>query len=260
MQDKVIIITGASSGIGAALARELAKGGAKLALAARDETALEKVAADCPASIIIPTDVTDRAACEALIQKTVDHFGRLDVLINNAGRTMWALFEEIQDLQILRDLMQLNYFGAVYCTHAALPHLKASQGLIVAMSSMAGKTGVPTRTGYSASKHALNGFMDSLRIELMGTGVDITIACPEFVLSEIHRRAYGADGQPLGKSPMQEDKIMSAEECARITIEAMQARKREVLYTRRSRLGVWFKLIAPSRIDAIARKAISQGR
>jgi short-subunit dehydrogenase len=258
MQGKVAIITGASVGIGAALAREMAKRGARLALAARDQANLEAVAHACPDSIVIPTDVTDPHACRALVEQTVAHFGRLDILVNNAGRTMWSTFEELHDLQILHDLMQLNYFGAVYCTHAALPHLKHSKGQIAVMSSVSGKTGVPTRTGYAASKHALHGFFDSLRIELLGTGVDITLLCPDFVLSEIHKRAIGPDGQPLGKSPMQEDKIMPTEECARLSADAIQARQRELLMSRRARLGMWLKLIAPGRIDKIAQKAIAE--
>jgi short-subunit dehydrogenase len=259
-QDKVIIITGASVGIGAALARELARRGGKLVLAARDAEKLAEVAADCPGALVVPTDVTDRAACQALIEKTISHFGRLDVLVNNAGRTMWARLDELHDLAIIEDLMRLNYFGAVYCTHAALPHLKQSRGLIVAISSVAGKTGVPTRTGYAASKHAMQGFFDSLRIELADSGVGVTVVCPDFVLSEIHKRAIGPDGRPLGKSPLQQDKIMSAEDCARLTADAMAARKREVLMSRRARLGMWLKLLAPTRLDAIAQKAIQEGK
>lgn len=258
LQGKVGILTGASTGIGAALARELAQRGVKLALAARNQAQLEAVAADCPNSIVISTDVTDSQACNSLVEKTVQHFGQLDLLINNAGRTMWSTFEDLQDLQVLHELMQLNYFGSVYCTHAALPHLKKSKGQIVVVSSVSGKTGVPTRTGYAASKHALHGFFDSLRIELMGSGVDITILCPDFVLSEIHRRAFGPDGQPLGQSPMQEDKIMSAEECARLSADAIQARQRELLMSRRAKLGLWLKLLAPKRIDMIAKKAIEE--
>lgn len=258
MNEKVVIITGASTGIGAALAREMAQRGAKLALAARNEAQLQAVAADCPASIIIPTDVTDREACYRLIDQTVAHFGKLDILVNNAGRTMWSTLEDLQDLSVLEDLMRLNYFGTVYCTHAALPHLKKTRGQVVAVSSVAGKTGVPTRTGYSASKHAIHGFLDSLRIELLASGVSVTLICPDFVVSEIHKRAIGPDGKPLGTSPMQEDKIMSAEECARISAEAIQARKREVLMSQRAKLGMWLKLLAPARLDAIASKAIRE--
>lgn len=260
MKDKVIIVTGASSGIGAALAKELAKQGAKLTLAARDVERLKAVSAECPDSIVIPTDVTDQAACEALINQTVTHFGGLDGLVNNAGRTMWARFDALQDISIIEDLMRVNFFGSVYCTHAALPHLKKSKGLIVVISSLAGKTGVPTRTGYAASKHAMQGFFDSLRIELMGDGVGITIINPDFVLSEIHRRAIGADGKPLGKSPLQESQIMTAEACARQIVSAMSKRQRQLIMSRRGRIGQWLKLIAPGVIDNIARKAIEWGK
>jgi len=260
MKDKVIIVTGASVGIGAALARELARQGAKLALAARDAEKLAEVAQDCPDSIVIPTDVSNREVCAALVEKTVAHFGRIDVLVNNAGRTMWAKFEELQDISIIEDLMRVNFFGSVYCTHAALPHLKKSKGQIVAISSLAGKIGVPTRTGYAASKHAMQGFFDSLRIELRGSGVDVTMINPDFVLSEIHRRAIGADGKPLGKSPLQESKIMTAEECARQITEAMQKRKRELIMSRRGKIGQWLKLIVPQMMDNVAAKAIREGK
>jgi len=256
MNGKVIIITGASTGIGAELARQLAAQGAKIALAARNKDKLNEVAKDCPDSIVIPTDVTDPTQCQHLIDQTVEHYGRLDVLVNNAGRTMWALFEEIDDFDIYHQIMQLNYFGSVYCTKAALPHLKQSKGLITVISSLAGKTGVPTRTGYAASKHALVGFFDSLRIELMDTGVDVTLIYPGFVVSEIHKRAFGADGQPLGESPMQEDKIMTTAECARLIADAMKKRKRDVIMTTRGKIGMWLKLLMPSRIDKIAQKAI----
>ncbi|HLA45652.1 MAG TPA: SDR family oxidoreductase, partial [Aggregatilineales bacterium] len=154
MRDKVIIITGASSGVGAALARQSGVTGAHLALAARRADALQEVADSCPDAIAIPTDITDSDACKTLVEKTVAHFGRLDILVNNAGVSMLSRFEDIEDLSILEKLMQVNYLGAVYCTHAALPHLKKSNGLIVGVSSLAGKTGIPLRTGYSASKHA----------------------------------------------------------------------------------------------------------
>ena len=261
MRDQVIIITGASSGIGAALARELGRQGAKLALAARDESRLQAIVDEYPGTLIVPTDVTDEAACRQLVQKTVDHFGRLDVLVNNAGVTMWAMFEEIDDLSMFRKIMDVNYFGAVYCTHAALPHLKESGGLLVGVSSLTGKTGVPTRTGYAASKHAMQGFFDSLRIELMDTGVDVCVISPGFVRTEMRERAFGADGQPLGESHIDETGVISAEEAARMMAATIKERRRElVMGSFRIKLGMWLKLIAPSIVDNMARKAIDTGK
>jgi short-subunit dehydrogenase len=138
--------------------------------------------------------------------------------------------------------------------------LKQTHGRLAAVSSLAGKNGVPTRSGYAASKHALVGFFDSLRIELLETGVSVTLIYPGFVTSEIRERAYGADGQPLGKSPVRESEVMSAEECARIMINAMAKRKREEMMTLRGKLGQWLKLFAPRMADNVARNAIEEGK
>lgn len=260
--DQVIIVTGASEGIGRALCTALAPQRPHLVLAARNEARLqslqEAIAAAGAHSLAVPTDVTDLAACRALIDRTIEEFGRLNVLVNNAGGTMWTPFEEIQDVSIFERLMRLNYLGSVYCTYYALPHLKHSRGRIVGVSSVAGLTGVPCRTAYAASKHALFGFFDSLRVELRGSGVSVTMVAPDFVLSEIHRRALGGDGQPLGVSPIQESKIMTAEICAALMVRAIERRDRLLITSFRGKLGRWLKLIAPSMIDRIAAKAIRE--
>jgi short-subunit dehydrogenase len=147
----------------------------------------------------------------------------------------------------------------VWLTCEALPRLRDSRGQIVVVSSLTGLTGVPTRSGYAASKHALHGFFDSLRIELRGSGVGVTIACPDFVRSEIHRRAIGADGQSLGTTPMREGKIMSAEECARRILKAARERRRLAILSLRGKLGRWVNLVAPGIIDRIAARAIARG-
>ena len=207
--DKVIVITGASEGIGRALCLALAPQRPRLAIAARNEERLNELMKEVESkgaqALIVPTDVTCEEACKRLIRMTIEKWGSIDVLVNNAGGTMWTKFEDITDTSIFEKLIRLNYLGSVYCTYYALHYLKKSQGLVVAVSSVAGLVGVPTRTGYAASKHALFGFFDSLRIELEGTGVSVTMVAPAFVLSEIHRRALGHDGKPLGKSPLQED-------------------------------------------------------
>jgi short-subunit dehydrogenase len=259
-----IVLTGASSGIGRALALALAPQRPKLALAARDAGALAAVAAECEArgatAAAVPTDVTDPEAARRLIETAVASFGGLDVLVNNAGASMMARFDEIEDLALFEDLMRVNYLACVHLTHHALPHLKKSRGQIVVMASLAGITGVPTRTGYAASKHAVIGFFDSLRIELRGTGVDVTVIAPDFVVSEIHRRSIGPDGRPLGKSPMQESRIMTAEECAALTLRAMERRRRLAVLSARGRWGRYVRLFAPGLIDRIAARAVREGK
>ena len=263
-KENVAIITGASTGIGRELALQLADQGAWLTLAARDAERLESVAAECrkrgSRALVVPTDVSEQVQCENLINRTVTEYGRIDTLVNNAGITMWARFEDLQDLKPLEQIMRVNYFGSVYCTHYALPYLKRTKGRIVGVSSLAGKTGVPTRSGYSASKHAMAGFFDALRIEVAEQGISVTMIYPGFVTSEIRGRAYGPDGKPLGKSPVRESEVMSVETCARIIVRAMAKRKREEVMTLRGKLGMWVKLIAPGLVDRVARNAIEVGR
>jgi short-subunit dehydrogenase len=257
-----IVLTGASEGIGRALALQLAAAQAHLVLAARDPTRLESVAAECRAkgaiAHAVPTDVADTAASQALIDQSIALLGGIDVLILNAGITMWSRFDALEDLVALERIMRVNYFGPAIQIHRALPALKQSRGLIVAVASLAGLTGVPERSGYAASKHAIIGFCDSLRIELAGTGVDVSVIAPDFVVSEIHRRAVGANGQPLGRSPMQEARIMTADVCARRIVRAIARRERLVVMSVRGRVGRWLKLLAPSWVDKLAARAIRE--
>jgi short-subunit dehydrogenase len=190
------------------------------------------------------------------VNEALAAFGGIDVLIHNAGITMWSRFDALQDLSIFERIMDVNYHAPVRLTALALPHLKQSKGLIVAVASLAGLTGVPERSGYAASKHAMIGFFDSLRIELAGSGVDVSVIAPDFVLSEIHKRAIGPDGEPLGESPMVKSKIMTAEEAAKRIARAIETRQRELLMSARGKLGRWLKLFAPGVIDRIAAKAI----
>ena len=192
--------------------------------------------------------------------QAVERFGGIDVLVNNAGVTMWARFDAVSDFSVYERLLAVNYLGAVYMTAAALPHLKASRGLIVAVASIAGLTGVPERTGYAASKHAMVGFFESLRIELTGSGVDVTLVAPDFVVSEIHRRATGPDGRPLGATPMQEARLMSAARCAQLIARAMRRRQRLLITSARGRLVRWARLLLPRRVDALAARAIRERR
>ena len=260
----VVLITGASAGIGEALALQLAARGVRLALAARTAADLDRVADACRAlgadALAVPTDVADEAACRAFVAQAAAHFGRVDALVNNAGISMWARVDELESLDGLRRIMDVNYFGAVSCTHAALPHLKESRGRIVNVNSLTGRTGVPTRSGYAASKHAMAGFFDSLRIELAGTGVTVTTAFPGFVSTGVRRHAVGPDGRPLGTSPVQEDTVMTPETCARIILKAADARRREVVMTARGKIGVWARLVVPGLVDRLAARAIATGR
>jgi len=263
-RENVVVITGASEGIGRELALQLARQGAWLALAARDATKLEAVAAECRArggrAIAVPTDVADQARCRALIDRAVAEFGRIDTLVNNAGVSMWARFDEVTDLEPFQRMMQVNYFGSLYCTHAALPHLKRTRGRIVGVSSLTGKAGVPTRSGYAATKHAMAGFFDSLRIELADEGVTVTMVYPGFVSTAIRSHAFGPDGRFLGESPVREAEVMTPGECARQIVRAMASRRRELIMTLRGKVGAWLKLVAPGVVDRVARRAIEQGR
>jgi short-subunit dehydrogenase len=255
-----IILTGASEGIGRALALALAERKARIVLAARDASRLESLARECRAAgaeaHAVPTDVANAQDCEWLIAEAIRALGGIDVLVNNAGITMWSRFDALADLEVFERLLEVNYLAPVRLTSLALPHLKASRGLVVAVASLAGITGVPERTAYAGSKHALVGFCDSLRIELAGSGVDVCVVAPDFVLTETHKRAIGPDGQPLGESPMQQSKIMTAAQCATRIVRGIERRDRLVLMTARGKLGRWLKLIAPSLIDRLAAKAI----
>jgi short-subunit dehydrogenase len=258
--DRTILVTGASEGIGRALCLALAAQRPRLVLAARNRGRLEELAAECgrlgAQTLVVPTDVTDPDACKALVEAAVARFGGIDAVVANAGGTMWTRFDEVEDLGLFERLMRLNYLGSLYPTYYALPQLKRTRGQLVAIASVAGLVGVPTRTGYSAAKHALIAFCDALRVELRGSGVAVTVVCPDFVVSQIHRRALGADGRPLESNPLAGQKIMSAEECAARIVAAMQGRRRMVVTSARGKLARWLRLVAPGLLDRMAARAI----
>jgi short-subunit dehydrogenase len=258
---KIIVITGSSDGIGAELARQLArtyKDNIGLVLASRNFTALEKVALELEGTgakvLPLQTDVSEEDQCRALIDKTVQHFGRLDALINNAGISAQALFEDVRtaDLGWYEELMRINFWGSLWCTHAALPHIKATSGHIVAVSSLAGLVGVPGRTAYSASKFAMTGFFEALRAELKGAGVSVTTAYPGVVSTNIRYRGLNAQGVAAGSSGLKEDKAMSVQECARLIIRGMERREREVVMTTKGKIGRFVKLISPGTVEKMA--------
>ena len=258
--DKVIVITGASGGIGAELARQLAVEKPKLVLAARRIEAQQSVADQCgqlgAEAIAVRCDVGIEADCKALIDTALARFGRMDILVNNAGVSGHARFDEVTDFGWYEDMMRVNYFGSLWCTRHALPALKASRGLVAAVSSLAGKVGVPGRTAYSPSKFAQAGFFEALRVELLGTGVDVTVIFPGVVATGIRRHGYGPDGRPAGKSGLKEENSMPVDECARQIVGALRARRRELVMTARAKIGMWLKLIAPGMVDRMARAAL----
>jgi short-subunit dehydrogenase len=231
--DKVVIITGASSGIGREMAVQLAAQGAKLILAARSKEGLMATSEMCRQNaenvLITVTDISREEECKNCIDKAVVKFGRIDVLINNAGIGMRARFDELMDLAVLKRVVDVNFWGSVYCTHYALPYLKTTRGRIVVVISAGGKFATPGGCGYAASKHAQTGFFDTLRIELQEEGVSVTTAFPEWVSTGISSRAPTADGSAAGNIVSHEKNSMAAENCALKILTAAAKRRREVI-------------------------------
>ena len=266
---KTIVITGASDGIGAAMARQLAQthqAGVALVLAARNEALLAQVAGQCAAqgaqTLVVRTDVSIEPDCRRLIAAAEAGFGRIDGLVNNAGMSAHALFEDVkpEDLGWYEQLMRINLWGSVWCTHAALPLLRQSRGSIVAVSSLAGLVGVPGRTAYSASKFAMTGFFEALRAELKGTGVSVTTAYPGVVATRIRHKGFNAAGTAAGVSGLKEDKAMPVEDCAHFILRGMARREREVVMGRQGQLARWLKLIAPGAVESMALAALQHNR
>ena len=260
----VIIITGASDGIGAEMARQLAVApNVQLVLAARKEAPLHDVARQCQTlgaqTLVVPTDVREQAQCWALIDAAVQAYGRIDTLINNAGVSAQALFADVkaQDLHWYEDLMRVNLWGSVWCTHAALPHLRASKGRLAAVSSLAGLVGVPGRTAYSATKFAMAGFFEALRTEERGHGLSVTIAYPGVVATQIRYHGLNAQGVAAGASGLKEDNAMSVETCARLILQGLQAREREVVMTSAGKIGRFLKLLAPGWVESLTMSALN---
>ena len=248
----ITIITGASSGIGKALVLEWLRRGAKVVLAARNEEAMNDIVADFDADqyLIVSCDVSKEDDCRRLIRAAVNRFERIDVLINNAGISMRALFADV-DLEVIDRLMQVNFWGAVYCTKYAMPHLLASKGSVVGVSSIAGYKGLPARSGYSASKFALQGFLECLRIENLKTGLHVLIACPGFTASNIRKTALAQDGSMQGESPRAEDQMMPAETVANRIVVATLKRRRTLILTGQGKLTVLLNKLFPKLTDKL---------
>ena len=248
MKNEVIIITGASSGIGKALAFALAKKGNKLVLAGRNKeklnAVLQKMNEVNISAISIVTDVCKKEDCKNLINKCITEFGRIDVLINNAGISMRALFNE-SDLEIIDKVMNTNFWGTVFCTKYALPYLLQSNGSLVGVSSIAGHIGLPERSAYSASKFAMNGFLESVRSENMENDLHVLIACPGFTASNIRKAALTKDGTPQKESPRNEQKMMTAEKVAKNIICAIDCKKDTLTLSINGKLAVWLNRFFP---------------
>ncbi len=244
---KVVLITGASSGIGKSLAIEFSKNSYDLVICARNLHALSEVAEQCHQNgiqcEIFQADVSKKEDCNHFIQFALEKFGAIYALINNAGISMRALFQDCS-LEDFEKVMNINFWGTVYCTKFALPYILKSKGQIIGISSIAGYRGLPARTGYSASKFAMNGFLESLRTELLYSGVNVMIVAPGFTASNIRNTALDGKGNPQKESPLNENQIMSSEECAKRIFKAFQKQKRQLILTRQGRLTVflnkWF--------------------
>ena len=264
MNDKVVIITGASSGIGMALAKEYARRGANLSLAARNIEVLEELSRElihngCKV-IAVKTDVSVANDCLQLIRTTVKTFGKIDILINNAGISMRALFRDVE-LEVLKRLMDVNFWGTVYCTKFAYPYLLASKGSVVGISSVTGFVGLPARTGYCASKFAINGFLETLRSENLKSGLHVMIAAPAFTATNIRKSALTANGTPQGKTPIKEEKLMSAESVATHIIKAIEKRKKTIILTFiEGKLTVFVNRIFPTLVSRVAYKKMARER
>lgn len=257
MKGKVVIITGASSGIGRACAVHFAKTGSKVVLAARNseklKEAVESIHANGGDCIAVSADVSREEDCERLINTAVEKYGAIDVLINNAGISMRSLFKDLE-LDVIRQVMDVNFWGTVYCTKFALPYLLESKGSVVGVSSIAGYVGLPARTGYSASKFAMQGFLDALRSENRGNGLHVLIACPGFTSSNIRNTALTGDGSMQGESPREEQKMMQPEEVAERIYKGIVKRKRRLIMTSEGKWAVYIGLNLPSQTEAVAYK------
>lgn len=252
-KDKVVVITGGTSGIGKALTEAFLSAGARVATCGRNETLLQELAGNHPAASLFTfrADVSQENDCKAFIHAAEQRFGRLDILVNNAGISMRALFSQLADVDVLKKLMDINFWGTVYCTHAALPALLKSKGTIIGVSSIAGYRGLPGRTGYSASKFAMQGFLEALRTELLHTGVRVIWICPGFTASNIRNTALNQRGNIQGETPLEESKLMTAAEVARHTLDAITKQKRTLVLTGQGKLTVLLNKFLPELMDKI---------
>jgi short-subunit dehydrogenase len=261
LHGKVVIVTGASSGIGRALAIEAARRGARVVIAARRIDLLQNTAGEIAKIgsevLVVQTDVSKAADCENLISKTIGTFGTIDVLINNAGISMRALFNQT-DTAVLEKVINVNFWGTVHCTRYALPWLLQSKGTLVGISSVGGFKGLPGRTGYSASKFAMQGFLEALRIEHRNDNLDVLIVSPGFTSTEIRVKALNKDGSPQGFSPRNEKRMMMPDQVARRTIDAIQNKRRLLILTLEGKFIIAMQRFFPTFLDRIVFKQMAK--
>ncbi|GEO03280.1 short chain dehydrogenase [Adhaeribacter aerolatus] len=254
MKNKVVLITGATSGIGKALALTFGDAGATVVITGRNLQNLNQTAQELSRKgiqhLALQADVSQEQDCARLVTETIAQFGKLDILINNAGISMRAMFEQL-DLDVIRKVMDINFYGTVYTTKYALPHILKAKGSIIGISSIAGYRGLPGRTGYSASKFAMHGFLETLRTELLDRGVHVMIACPGFTASNIRNNALAANGQSQGESPRDEGQMMTAEEVAARILKATYQRKRDLVMTTQGKLTVFLNKWLPGLTDRL---------
>lgn len=254
MKNKVVVITGGSSGIGLALAQQFGNNGSRVLITGRKADALNAAVASLREKGIVVegfvADVSREEDNKAMAQYAIEKFGTIDVLINNAGISMRALFEEV-DLDVVKKVMDINFYGALYATKYCLPEIIRNKGSVVGISSIAGYRGLPGRTGYSASKFALNGFLEVLRTEFLKRDVHVLTACPGFTASNIRRTSLTKDGTQQGESPRDEGKMMTAEECARHIYNATIKRKRTLVLTTQGKLAIFFNKWLPGLADKL---------
>ncbi len=254
LKDKVVIVTGATSGIGEACALAFGKAGAKVVITGRNRLKLDNTLLKLQQANITCMGVEADAASEAdnrrLALETIQKFGRIDILINNAGISMRALFQDL-DMEVFRKVMDTNFYGTVYATKYCLESILQHQGSIIGVSSINGYRGTPARTAYTASKFAMNGFLESLRTEVMKKGVHVLVACPGFTSSNIRNNALTGDGSIQGESPREEEKMMSSEEVAEAILNATVRRKRDLVLTKQGKLAVFLNKWIPGIMDGI---------
>lgn len=254
MKDQVVIITGGSSGIGQALAFEYGRKGSKIVITGRKQGPLDETVAELEKENIevlaIQADASLEEDNKRMAELTIEKFGKINILINNAGISMRALFEEL-DLDVLRKVMDINFWGVIYATKYCLPSIIKNKGSVIGISSIAGYRGLPARAGYSASKFALNGFLEVLRTEMLKKGVHVLTACPGFTASNIRNSALAKDGSQQGESPRDEGKMMTAEECAARIYKANKKRKKVLILTTQGVLTVFLNKLFPGMMDKI---------
>lgn len=263
MKDNVVIITGSSSGIGLACARAFAARKSKVVLASRSVEKLNAILDEIDPlherCMVVQTDVTIEQECKNLIEKTVEHYGRIDILVNNAGISMRALLDDV-DTNVLQRVMDVNFWGTVYCTKFALPYIRKSKGSIVGMSSIAGFHGLPGRCAYSASKFAVHGFLESVRTENYKKGVHVCVLAASFTASNIRKNALDAHGNPQGETPFREEKLTSPELVAKNLLRSIRKKKRTRIMSIEGQLMVLFQRIIPALTDWVIYRKFARER